>query len=116
VKFRREYTLTVLSEVAVARRGRPFGLGTEAQARDDAEGLNSARAAICTVCGALDRGEAIIFCMVVQYWAMAGQRKSFRLQGRDKAGRGRIKINAAPLSKYSIYNAVVTIEKNNVVS
>jgi hypothetical protein len=48
VKFRREYTLTVLSEVAVARSGRPFGLGTEAQAREDADGLNSARALICT--------------------------------------------------------------------
>lgn len=66
MKFRREYTLTVLSEVAVARSGRPFGFGTDAQARDEAGGLNSARAAICTACCALGGAEAIYCCMVVQ--------------------------------------------------
>jgi hypothetical protein len=32
-----------LSEVAVARRGREFGLGIEAQAREEETGLKSAR-------------------------------------------------------------------------
>jgi hypothetical protein len=86
VKFRRENTLTVLSEVAVARRGRPFGLGTEAQARDDAGGLNSARAAICTVCGALDGGEAIISA----WWCNTG-----RWRGRENHLDYRVAIRLA---------------------
>jgi hypothetical protein len=46
VKFRREYTRTVLSEVAVAMRGKPLGFGIDTQARDAAAGLNSARGRI----------------------------------------------------------------------
>jgi hypothetical protein len=42
-KLRNEYTRTVLSEVAVAMRGKPLGFGTETHALDAAAGLNSAR-------------------------------------------------------------------------
>jgi hypothetical protein len=67
VKFRREYTLTVLSEVAVARSGRPLGLGMETQAREDAEGLNSERAPRRTECDVAGGAEAIaILCCLGQ--------------------------------------------------
>ncbi len=46
MKFLSEYTLTVLSEVAVAMRGRPLGFGMETQALEFAIGLNSANGRI----------------------------------------------------------------------
>jgi hypothetical protein len=42
VKFFSEYTRTVLSEVAVAMRGRPLGFGIETHAREEEIGLKSA--------------------------------------------------------------------------
>lgn len=42
MKFFSEYTRTVLSEVAVAIRGSPLGLGIDTQARELETGLNSA--------------------------------------------------------------------------
>jgi len=54
-KLRNEYTRTVLSEVAVAMRGKPLGFGIETQALEAAAGLNSARGRMRR-----DVGEAIL--------------------------------------------------------
>lgn len=42
MKFFREYTRTVLSDVAVATRGNPLGFGIDTHAREFANGLSSA--------------------------------------------------------------------------
>jgi hypothetical protein len=62
MKFSKEYTRTVLSDVAVAISGRPLGFGIETQARDKAIGLNSERGTSC-----IGGGEAIVlgvFCLL----------------------------------------------------
>lgn len=57
-----------MSEVAVARSGRPFGLGVETQAREEADGLNSERASMHSGCGMEGGAEAIAFA-----WVLAGR-------------------------------------------
>lgn len=58
----------------MARSGRPFGLGTEAQAREEADGLNSARAVIPTEREVIV-AVVIVVCGAVQHrWR--GRRKT----------------------------------------
>jgi hypothetical protein len=63
VKFLSEYTRTVLSEVAVAMRGRPLGFGIETQAREEAVGLKSAMGIIRVWVLGMGVGVAMVCCL-----------------------------------------------------
>jgi hypothetical protein len=72
-----------LSEVAVARSGRPFGLGTETQAREEAGGLNSERARICTECGDTGGAEAIALLWCIGKMAQLELKKTMVVAGHE---------------------------------